>query len=328
MTLAIDYAWQHPAPDAIKADGYSAVLRYLSNDPTKDLSVAEAAALHAAGLSIGLVFETTATRAGSGSGAGYFDASAAERAATALGYPLSCPIFYAVDYDATPLEVFAYFTGISQVAHHPVGVYGSFRIVEAIMGYPPDGRGKLASYGWQATAWSYDVEQQRVVVSQHAHLFQRLRRTLAPLAGVADTAWDEDVILAPLPLWAPGAVAEPKPAPVSRSTQRPALHPLPARPMLTVDGKLGPKTITALQHALGCPGDGVFGPVTAEDLQRRLRVKADGVIGPVTVTALQRHVRAHVDGIWPSVLAPHSVVPTAVSDTTRHLQSALNASAF
>ena len=327
MTLAIDYAWQHPTPAAIKADGYSAVLRYLSNDPSKDLTVAEAAALHAAGLSIGLVFETTATRAGSGSGAGYADASAAERAATALGYPITCPIFYAVDYDATPLDVFAYFTGISQVAHHPVGVYGSFRIVEAIMGYPPDGRGKLASYGWQATAWSYDVEQQRVVVSQHAHLFQRLRRTLGPLAGVADTAWDEDVILAPLPLWAPGAVAAPKPAPrpVSRTVVR---RPLPARTMLTVDGRLGPKTTEALQSALAIRADGIFGPATAEELQWRLRVTRDGVIGPVTVTALQRHVRAHVDGIWPSVVTPHTVVPNAVSDTTRHLQSALNARAF
>ena len=59
----------------IKAAGYSGALRYLSNDPTKDLTKDEAEALQAVGLSVGLVWETTARRATAGRKAGASDAA-------------------------------------------------------------------------------------------------------------------------------------------------------------------------------------------------------------------------------------------------------------
>lgn len=89
---------------------------------------------------------------------------------------------------------------------------------------------------------------------------------------------------------------------------------------LEVDGKLGPKTYSALQAALNNHGaklavDGAFGPLTKKALQKYLGVTADGAVGPITVKALQKKVGAGVDGEW----GP---------DTTRHLQRALNAGTF
>ena len=161
MTLILDYSFARPNPAAMKAAGYSGVMRYLSYDSTKNLSKTEAIGLHAAGLDIGLVWETTATRAGEGSIAGAVDAIAAEAQATALGYPADAVIFYGVDYDAAPQAVAPYFAGVKSKARRPVGVYGSKRVVEGV----------AAPWKWQACAWSAGL------VSTQAHLYQRLHAT-------------------------------------------------------------------------------------------------------------------------------------------------------
>jgi hypothetical protein len=187
MTLYIDYAWTHPNAQAIYDVGYRGVMRYLSNDDSKDLSIAEAAALHKAGLGIGLVWETTASRAKAGQAAGAADAKAANAKADALGFPTTCPIFYAVDYDAVVSDITPYFVGIKTVAGRPVGVYGSYYVVKAIMG-------TYAGYGWQTMAWSGGLK------FANAHLYQTLNHTW-PIPGIANSAWDENVLLQPFPLW-------------------------------------------------------------------------------------------------------------------------------
>jgi hypothetical protein len=181
VTLVLDYAWARPNPLGILAAGYSGVMRYLSNDPSKNLSKTEARALLAAGLSIGLVWETTAKRASEGFAAGNADAAAAEAQARALGYPISCPIFYAVDYDALPAASWGYFSGVRARAKYPIGVYGSFRVVEA----------SPAPWKWQAAAWSSGK------VSKLTHLYQRVEKTVKhPIANT-----DENVICKPFPMW-------------------------------------------------------------------------------------------------------------------------------
>jgi hypothetical protein len=188
MTLYIDYAWTHPNAQAIYDAGYRGVMRYLSHDTRgKDLSIAEAAALHKAGLGIGLVWETTADRARAGEAAGKSDAAEANAKADALGFPTSCPIFYAVDYDAVVNDITGYFIGIGNVTGRPVGVYGSYYVVKAMMA-------AYANYGWQTMAWSGGQKLST------AHLFQNLNHTW-PIAGVANSAWDENVLLNPFPLW-------------------------------------------------------------------------------------------------------------------------------
>jgi hypothetical protein len=48
-TLGIDYSYGRPRPSAIAAAGYSFVCRYLSGNPAKNLTAAEADALRAPG---------------------------------------------------------------------------------------------------------------------------------------------------------------------------------------------------------------------------------------------------------------------------------------
>jgi hypothetical protein len=177
MTALLDYAWQKPTPAAIVAGGYAGVLRYLSTDGSKNLTPGERDGLLAAGLSIGLVWETTATRASQGYAAGQHDAQMAEAQADALGYPAGCPIFYAVDYDAAPAAVVPYFQGVQGLARRPVGVYGSANVIEAVP----------AAWKWQTVAWS------RGRVSPQAHLYQTLQ---ASLPGC-----DLNQVRSPVPLW-------------------------------------------------------------------------------------------------------------------------------
>jgi peptidoglycan hydrolase-like protein with peptidoglycan-binding domain len=193
MTLILDYSFARPSPTTIKKSGYAGVMRYISTAPgtqpnPKDLTRPEASLLHQAGLSIGLVWETYAKRAGAGQAAGKADVASAERQANLLGYPKNCPIFYAVDYDANPDSVALYFAGVKAAAKglHPVGVYGSARVVEAIhaAGVP---------YVWQACAWSNGR------VSDSAHLYQRMSATVVDKIPASD----ENLLCRPLPLWAP-----------------------------------------------------------------------------------------------------------------------------
>jgi uncharacterized protein with von Willebrand factor type A (vWA) domain len=185
-TLAADYSFVHPEPTAFKVAGYDVVLRYLSHDSGKNLTHPEAKALRHAGLSIGLVWETVADRALAGNPAGDQDRVEAEAMAAQLGYPKTCVIFYAVDTDVSPDAVEEYFADVAQGATHPVGVYGSLRVCE---GMRDSGH---VTYLWQTEAWS------GTDVSKHAHIYQRVRATRNLPKGC-----DEDVLLKPLPLWAP-----------------------------------------------------------------------------------------------------------------------------
>ena len=78
---------------------------------------------------------------------------------------------------------------------------------------------------------------------------------------------------------------------VSRSRAR-----VPICAKLTLDGRMGPKTIRVLQRWVGTTQNGSFGPTTAKVLQRRVGVPADGAIGPRTIRALQIKISARRDG--------------------------------
>lgn len=204
MSLVMDYSEARPDPAAIKAAGFVSVMRYLA-DPNNSLQIPkiltkeEAAALHAVGLGIGLVFETTANEATTGGAAGSRDVVLAEDQATALNYPGDCPIFYAVDADVAPATVAPYFQAIKAVAKYPVGVYGSLKVVEAMLslGY--------ADFGWQTEAWS------GTVVSTKACLYQRVRPTVT-VSG-APNGWDENVVLSPFKVWLNPVTPPPPPPP-------------------------------------------------------------------------------------------------------------------
>jgi hypothetical protein len=119
--------------------GFDFALRYYSHNAAKNLSLGEARALSAAGMQIGVVWETSGTHPGFFSLAqGVADGSAAHRmAAEAIGQPAGSAIYFAVDYDASQADldgpVDDYFTGVHAglfaagggQQRYQVGVYGS-----------------------------------------------------------------------------------------------------------------------------------------------------------------------------------------------------------
>lgn len=145
--------------------GYSFVGRYYNiNNPSKNLTLAEAKALSAAGIAIIAVWEN-----GYPTEASYFShdvgvydgTSAYYYAHKTIGQPSGNPIYFAVDYDASTADlasgIIPYFQGIadgfnaisSNSPVYPVGIYGSGLVCQALLGQ------NLATYAWlaQSSGW-------------------------------------------------------------------------------------------------------------------------------------------------------------------------------
>jgi Rv2525c-like, glycoside hydrolase-like domain/LysM domain len=127
------------AATCLKNKGFGFAMRYYSPKPAnpKNLTLAEAHALVKAGLLLGVVFESAAKRSLDGHGAGVADAQIAHNSAVnKIGQPSNTPIYFAVDFDATPNEIptiVEYFKGVHEglaqanggTSRYQVGVYGS-----------------------------------------------------------------------------------------------------------------------------------------------------------------------------------------------------------
>jgi hypothetical protein len=119
--------------------GFDFALRYYSHNAGKNLSLVEARALSAAGMQIGVVWETSGTHPGFFTlEQGVEDGAAAHRMAVeVIGQPGGSAIYFAVDYDASQADldgpVSNYFTGVHAGLFaagggrqlYQVGVYGS-----------------------------------------------------------------------------------------------------------------------------------------------------------------------------------------------------------
>jgi len=153
MAEGIDYSYGSGlSAAAMKNAGKHFVCRYLATLPnSKCINKAEASNLLHAGLSVVLVWETTADRCLSGRGGGQADAREADRQARGLGMT-GIPLYFACDIDSTPGQQAAingYLDGCASViGHNRTGLYG---------GYWPVSRafsaGKIR-FGWQTYAWS------------------------------------------------------------------------------------------------------------------------------------------------------------------------------
>lgn len=158
-----DYAWQHPAPQALKDAGFTFACRYLSTDPSKNLTRAEAEALASLGIWCVANWETTSTRADTGGYAGgQADAQQALAEATAAGMPAGRPIYFSVDEPTTVgPHVTAYFDGIKSVLPDAeIGDYGGYAEVKGALDLG------LAAWAWQTTAWSNGQWDSRVHIRQ------------------------------------------------------------------------------------------------------------------------------------------------------------------
>jgi hypothetical protein len=144
--------------EVISKAGATFLGRYYANSGKKRLRNTEAHALRSAGVKIVAVWED-----GSPTRPGYFsyakgvdDSTSAYHDALVIGQPKGTPIYFAVDFDASQIEIAGvlndYFRGIaagftaasSGNPEHPVGVYGSGATCSWILG-----RG-LATYSWLA----------------------------------------------------------------------------------------------------------------------------------------------------------------------------------
>ena len=148
----------------IKQSGKSFVARYYASPTSrKILTVGEAKAISAAGMSIVAVWED-----GNPTSSQYFsrsegvdDGTSAYNIASKIGQPADTPIYFAVDYDATDADISGcindYFLGIKEgfdtisagASIHPIGVYGSGAVCDWML------KRKVVSYTWlaQSTGW-------------------------------------------------------------------------------------------------------------------------------------------------------------------------------
>lgn len=143
----LDYSDARPSPAAMRAAGIVGVMRYLSGGHNlKDLTAAEAKALHDAGLTIGLVWETSAHRMDGGAAAGAADAKAANAQADALGFPDDRPIYFANDQNVCTQAHVDYLQAAKNASRRPVGPYGSTALIDA-------GARIGCRYGWKVATW-------------------------------------------------------------------------------------------------------------------------------------------------------------------------------
>lgn len=152
------------AATCLKNAGYEFVARYYANSGRKVLTAAEAQQLLHVGLQLVAIWEDGLPKT-----VGYFsyskgvdDGTSAFHDAMRLGQPLNSPIYFAVDYDASPDHIAGsiadYFRGIADGFKtigaggpvHPIGVYGSGATCSWLLG-----RGAVR-YSWlsQSRKWA------------------------------------------------------------------------------------------------------------------------------------------------------------------------------
>lgn len=182
--IGVDFAGTPPGSAAIKGAGFQFVARYLSRYSAKTIKLPEYNDYMANAVGVALVFEDSATQALAGYNQGVLDAQFALAQANALGWPSSRPLYFAVDFDISDAQkpvAGAYMQGvISVIGLARTGAYGGYWWVK----YCADNG--LASYFWQAVAWSGSNRESR------AHLFQQLNGT-----NINGTAVDIDNALKP-----------------------------------------------------------------------------------------------------------------------------------
>jgi hypothetical protein len=152
----LDYSFARPSVSSLHSQGYTFAARYLSYDNSstsgKILTAAEAKALIAAGIDVVSNWEYAADDALSGNAQGVADAKAAQAQAVAAGMPATRPIYFSVDFDATPAQqtpINAYFDGVASVLGvNRTGAYGGYYVIQRLFD-----AGKI-KWGWQTYAWS------------------------------------------------------------------------------------------------------------------------------------------------------------------------------
>ncbi|MGZ8288659.1 MAG: glycoside hydrolase domain-containing protein [Telluria sp.] len=177
---------------ALRTQGFDFVMRYYSHNAAKNLSLGEARALSAAGLMVGVVWETAGTHAGFFTRAqGAADGAAAyQMAHGAIQQPAGSAIYFAVDYDATEADIVGpvseYFDGVNAAfaaaaggqGAYIVGVYGSGLCCDTLMDR------RLASLAWLSQSTGF-AGSKAFAAGQRYNLIQFLPTTVKLPDGAA-----------------------------------------------------------------------------------------------------------------------------------------------
>lgn len=170
MTTAYDYSSGPIDPAALKAAGATTVMRYVSTPGnSKNITAAEYKALTDAGITVGLVYETTAGWMLGGYSAGLAAARSARSQATAIGYEPSKRIWYADDFADTAAQI----PIVLDALHGCSDGDGSKLLVALYADYDAIEASVVAGYAapWQTDAWSSGRR------SPHAVLYQTGQQT-------------------------------------------------------------------------------------------------------------------------------------------------------
>lgn len=282
MTVTgVDYAWGRPSTDALRGQGVVFACRYLSYDKSgKNLTFDEAARLCAAGIAVVSNWEYATQAALNGHAQGVADATEADRQHRAAGGPADRPIYFSVDFDATPGQQAAindYFDGVASVIGlQRTGAYGGYWVIKRLFD-----AGKI-SWGWQAYAWSGGNWDGR------AHLRQ-IRNGVR--IDKVDTDLDQAMTV-DFGQWSHGAGPAPAPPPSPHTDNwtetlvqnLPTLHRgSSGQAVRVIQAELG-----AWGHATGIDGD--FGPDTdakVRAFQHDHGLQVDGVVGRHTHAVLK-----------------------------------------
>jgi len=258
---AIDYSAGQVSIAALKGNHITAILRYLSLTPSKDLTAAELVTAMAGGIGVATVWETTADRTLAGSVGGVADAQTARAHARALGKPDNRPIYFAVDFDAAPSQmptILDYCRGFSSVLGGPsqTGAYGGYWVVKYLS------EQGACDYLWQSLAWSGGLWHPAAQLQQYA--FGRIY-------GGVDCDVNR-IVRSDFGQWFSGSAP-------SSTVEAVATELLVLR--LGARGR----DVSALQRLLKIPDDSVFGPFTDKAVraaQARYGLTVDGIVGEQT----------------------------------------------
>lgn len=168
--IVADYSQGFPGARHLKAAGFGGAVRYIGSPGNIKCTTAEELAdFTREDLGMALVFEQTAGQWRGGYEQGRRDALAARHHASAVGFPLHRPIYFAIDQDVVTEDEFkamdAYADGWASVLGHELcGPYGEYDVVRRCWD-----RG--FRWAWQCRAWS-GVPTPRMF--DERHLFQRV----------------------------------------------------------------------------------------------------------------------------------------------------------
>lgn len=277
-----DFAWDKPSAQQLLNYGAKYAMVYIS--PTKNsgkhASPAQVATYRSNGIQIGLIYETTASRALGGCDAGVTDGQRVNAALDRFGLPRSTVVYSgAIDFDVQPRQlgtIQRYLDCQSDLrgGRERVGVYGSYRAIEnaASWGYTYNWQ----TYAWSGGKWSNSADLRQVHNGWRIDGLDTDMNYTSNMSQVGFIGYTQT---------SPGSPQNPNSA-----AQNPGTSDNPwANAPVVRPGDRG-ANVRAAQGALYDRGwkisvDGSFGPSTTrivKAFQREKGLTVDGIVGPAT----------------------------------------------